>query len=213
MQTPEQLYHYQLEENTTEIEVLATPANGNGWTTRLPWRRQSRALRHSYTRALEGWANAVDMRFYEEGHSEEVAELTEKLAKSLGVRGRALEEVRLGAYLHDIGLMNIPETIVHKKKKLTKKEWEIVRSHPVQAKDHLMATNLQSSVVDIVHYHHERWDGSGYPEGLRGEEIPLGGRIVAVIDVWDALKHPRPYRDAWSAEEICQYSISIHDHP
>ncbi|RLD04092.1 MAG: signal peptidase I, partial [Chloroflexi bacterium] len=205
VQTTEQLYHYQLDENTTGIEILSTPASSDGWTARLPWRRQSSALQDSYTRALEGWANAVDMRFYEEGHSEEIATITEKLAKSLGIHGRALEEVRLGAYLHDIGFMNIPETIVRKKKKLTKKEWKIVRSLPEQAKDRLMETNLQSSVVDIVHYHHERWDGSGYPEGLSGEEIPLGARIVAVIDVWDALKHPRPYRDAWSFEEICQY--------
>ncbi len=205
VQTPEQLYHYQLEENTTDIEIIPTPNNKKDWTARLPWKRQTSKLQYSYTRALEGWANAVDMRFYEEGHSEEVAELTEKLAISLGLRGHALEEIRLGAYLHDIGLMNIPETIVQKKKKLTKKEWDIIRSHPEQAKDHLAETNLQSSIVDIVHYHHERWDGSGYPEGLRGEEIPLGARIVAVIDVWDALKHPRPYRDAWSSEEICQY--------
>ena len=205
VQTAEQLYHYQLEENSTGLEVLAAPTNSDGWTARLPWKRQSSALQHSYTRALEGWANAVDMRFYEKGHSEEVAEQAEKLAKSLGLRGRALEEVRLGAYLHDIGLMNTPETLIRKKKKLTKGEWEVIRSHPVQAKDHLVGTNLQSSVVDIVHYHHERWDGSGYPEGLHGEEIPLGARIVAVIDVWDALKHPRPYRNAWTSEEICQY--------
>ncbi len=205
VQTPEQLYHYQLEENSTGIGVITAPANKENWVARFPWKHQPSKLQHSYTRALEGWANAVDMRFYEEGHSEEVAKLTEKLAISLGVRGYALEEIRLGAYLHDIGLMNIPDSIVQKKKKLTKKEWDIIRNHPEQAKAHLTETNLQSSIIDVVHYHHERWDGSGYPEGLRGEEIPLGARIVAVIDVWDALKHPRPYRDSWSSEEICQY--------
>ncbi len=203
VQTAEQLYHYQMEENAHRAEVL--PAENQHWSFRLPWQQHSMGQPSSYTRALEGWAQAVDMRFYEEGHSQEVAEITEELARALGLRGRALEEVRLGAYLHDIGLMHVPDTIYYKKNKLTKKEWEVMRSHPEQAKENLLQANLQTSVVDIVYYHHERWDGSGYPAGMMGEEIPLGARIVAVTDVWYALKHPRPYREAWSLEEICQF--------
>ncbi|MCP4143250.1 MAG: signal peptidase I [Chloroflexi bacterium] len=205
VQTSEQLYHYQLNEDFSGVEIVNRPEYSGSWTTRLPWNRRTLALQNSYTRALKGWAQAIDLRFHEEGHAEEIAEMTEKLAQALGISGRELEDIRLGAYLHDIGLMNIPEKIVRKKKKLTEKEWKVVRSLPTQAKEHLSETNLHSSVVDIVHYHHERWDGSGYPEGLRGEEIPIGARIVAVIDVWDALKHSRPYRDAWLPEDIRQY--------
>ena len=204
VQTPEQLYHYQLEEDAKGLAIVNT-SSPKSWANRLPWNRRNFALQHSYTRALEGWAKAVDMRFYEEGHSEDVAAIAEKLALALGISGRDLEDIRLGAYLHDIGQLNIPETIFRKKKKLTEKEWKVVRSLPTQAKENLADTNLHSSVLDIVHYHHERWDGSGYPEGLRGEEIPIGARIVGLIDVWDALKNPRSYRDAWSPEDIRQY--------
>ena len=205
VQTPEQLYHYQLEEDTKGLAIVNTFNSPKSWANRLPWNRRNSALQHSYTRALEGWAKAVDMRFYEEGHSEDVAMIAEKLALALGISGRDLEDIRLGAYLHDIGQLNIPETIFRKKKKLTEKEWKVVRGLPIQAKENLADTNLHSSVLDIVHYHHERWDGSGYPEGLRGEEIPIGARIVGLIDVWDALESPRSYRDAWSPEDIRQY--------
>ena len=205
VQTPMRLYHYQIEESIAANKIMPPPDEEKIWTTRLPWRRQTLLLEDSYTRALEGWAQAVESRFYKEGHAAEVAEMAKKLAESLGIRGKALKDIHLGAYLRDIGFMNISERIIRKKKKLTQKEWEIVRTLPVQAKERLAEVNLRSSVVDIVHYHHERWDGSGYPKGLEGEEIPLGARIVAIVEVWNALKNPRPYRDAWTSEEILQY--------
>ena len=113
--------------------------------------------------------------------------------------------VRWGALLHDIGKIGIPDQILHKPGKLTEEEWEIMKKHPEYAFDVLSSIDYLSPSLDIPRYHHERWDGSGYPEGLEGEDIPLAARIFAVVDVWDALRSDRPYRKAWSDQKAREY--------
>ncbi len=113
--------------------------------------------------------------------------------------------VQLGAILHDIGKMGIPDSILLKAGPLTKAEWEIMRKHPVHAYDMLSAIPFLRKAMDIPYCHHEKWDGSGYPNGLKGEDIPLSARIFALVDVWDALRSDRPYRKAWTDEEALTY--------
>jgi HD-GYP domain-containing protein (c-di-GMP phosphodiesterase class II) len=116
-----------------------------------------------------------------------------------------LEYIRRGALLHDIGLMEVPETILMKPGALDEDEWEVVRSHPSFAHEMLSPIPALEPVLEIPYHHHERWDGSGYPLGLAGEEIPLSARIFAVVDVWDALRRDRPDRRGWSEEEVDNY--------
>ncbi|HVM71922.1 MAG TPA: HD domain-containing phosphohydrolase, partial [Anaerolineales bacterium] len=116
-----------------------------------------------------------------------------------------LEHVRRGTLLHDIGKMGIPDAILLKPGKLTDEEWVIMRRHPVLAYEMLSSIAYLRPALDIPHYHHERWDGSGYPEGLKGEQIPLYARIFAVVDVYDALTNDRPYRPAWTTDQAIEY--------
>jgi HD-GYP domain-containing protein (c-di-GMP phosphodiesterase class II) len=120
-----------------------------------------------------------------------------------------LLHIRRGALLHDIGKMGIPDAILHKPGPLTNEEWAIMRKHPQYAYDLLSSIDYLNSALDIPYCHHEKWDGSGYPRGLKKEEIPLAARIFAVVDVWDALTNDRPYRAAWSHEKTMAY---IHEH-
>ena len=160
----------------------------------------------AYDSTLEGWAKALDLRDHEtEGHSRRVVELTLKIARAMGMREDELVHARRGALLHDIGKMGVPDQILQKPGPLDEKEWEIMRQHPVYAYQWLSPIQYLNKVLDIPYCHHEKWDGSGYPQGLQGERIPLAARLFAIVDVWDALNSDRPYRDAWPEEKILAY--------
>ncbi|PWH16682.1 MAG: hypothetical protein DDG59_09050 [Anaerolineae bacterium] len=163
-------------------------------------------LLQAYDATIEGWAKALEFRDMEtEGHSRRVVEMTLRLARRLGMEDRQLASVRRGALLHDIGKMAIPDVILQKPGPLNEAEWELMRQHPVFALKMLENIPFLHSALDIPYCHHERWDGSGYPQGLKGEAIPLAARIFAVVDVWDALTSDRPYRKAWSQEQALRY--------
>jgi putative nucleotidyltransferase with HDIG domain len=164
--------------------------------------RSNLELMLAYDATLEGWSRALDLRDREtEGHTQRVAELALRLARTMGFPAERLEHVRRGALLHDIGKMGIPDGILLKPGPLTEEEWQVMRMHPVYARDLLYPITYLRQAIDIPFCHHEKWDGTGYPRGLKGEEIPLPARIFAVVDVWDALLSDRPYRAAWSKEK------------
>ncbi|MCK4489712.1 MAG: GAF domain-containing protein, partial [Anaerolineales bacterium] len=161
----------------------------------------------SYDATIEGWAQALEMRDMEtEGHSRRVVNLTRDLAKMMGIGGQKLAHIRRGALLHDIGKMAVPDAILQKPGMLTDEEWEIMRQHPIYAMELLSSTDYLRPALDIPYCHHEKWDGSGYPQGLEGEDIPLAARIFAIVDVWDALRSDRPYRKAWLKEKTLKHS-------
>jgi len=159
-------------------------------------------LREAYEATIEGWARALELRDGDtEGHSERVADLTVQLAHAAGVEDSQLVALRRGALLHDIGKMGIPDTILLKPSSLTEEEWVIMRKHPTLGKEMLETIEFLKDSLDIPYCHHEKWDGTGYPRGLRGEEIPLMARVFSVIDGWDALRSDRPYRKALTDDE------------
>lgn len=160
----------------------------------------------AYDATIEGWSRALDLRDREtEGHTQRVTEMTIKLASIMGVAGEEMIHIRRGALLHDIGKMGIPDNLLLKTGPLTENEWGEMRKHPVYAYEMLSPISYLRPALDIPYCHHERWDGSGYPRGLKGERIPLAARIFAVVDVWDALCSDRPYRRAWSREKAMEY--------
>lgn len=164
------------------------------------------SLREAYERTIEGWAHALALRDMETiEHSRRVTEMTVTLAQALGVSDEQLEHVRRGALLHDIGKMGVPDHILGKAGPLDDEEWEIMRRHPVYAREMLTAIDFLYPALPIPLYHHEKWDGTGYPEGLQGRHIPLEARIFAIIDVWDALTSNRPYRDAWPEDKVAEH--------
>ncbi|MBK9926790.1 MAG: GAF domain-containing protein [Anaerolineales bacterium] len=164
---------------------------------------KNRELEDAYQATLEGWVSALDMRDKEtEGHTQRVRILTERLAKFMGVNDDDLIHIRRGALLHDIGKMAIPDGILLKPGPLTDAERDLIKQHPVYAYNMLKRIDFLLPAIDIPHYHHERWDGSGYPEGLKGEEIPFAARIFPVVDVWDALASERPYLKGLPPEEV-----------
>ncbi len=155
-------------------------------------------LQEAYEATIEGWGRALDLRDQEtEGHSRRVTDLAERLARALGLEEAALVPIRRGSLLHDIGKMGVPDRILLKTDNLTPTEWRVMRRHPQDAYDMLSPIAFLRPALDIPYCHHEKWDGSGYPRGLRGEEIPLSARLFAVVDVWDALRSDRPYRASW----------------
>jgi HD-GYP domain-containing protein (c-di-GMP phosphodiesterase class II) len=155
----------------------------------------------AYDATVEAFSRAIEMREGEPiGHTRLVTEVTVRLAKVLGVSAEGQTHIRRGAMLHDIGKMGIPESILKKETKLTKEELAFIKLHPQFAYDLLIPIVFLHQAIEIPYYHHERWDGNGYPQGLKGEEIPLAARIFAVVDVWDALISDRPQRKAWSEE-------------
>ena len=163
-------------------------------------------LLRAYDSALEGWIRALDLRDGEtEGHSRRVVDLTAKLAAELGVCGEQLVHIRRGALLHDVGKMALPDAVLRKAGELDEEEQALMRRHPEHAYEMLKGIDFLRPALDIPFCHHERWDGTGYPRGLKAEEIPFSARLFAVVDVWDALRYDRLYRPGLPAEEVKQH--------
>ncbi len=166
----------------------------------------NKELLNAYDTTIEGWGKAVDLRDREtEGHSQRVAELSRVFAYRLGLRGDRIVNLWRGALLHDIGKLGVPDSILFKEDSLDQKEWTQMRRHPEYANDILQKVPFLQEALAIPYCHHEKWDGSGYPRRLKGEEIPLEARIFALVDVWDALLSDRPYRPAWERNQAIAY--------
>jgi len=140
-----------------------------------------------------------------EGHTQRVTKMTIQLAQAFGLDGDAIVHVRRGALLHDMGKMGVPDAVLRKPTALTEEEWLQMRLHPQNAYDMLADIDYLRPALDIPYCHHEKWDGTGYPRGLKGEEIPLAARLFAVVDVWDALYYDRPYRKGWELDRTIEY--------
>lgn len=167
-------------------------------------------LAAAYETTLAGWARALDLRDQEtEGHSQRVTDLTLLLARQMGITEPECVHMRRGALLHDIGKMGIPDSVLLKPAPLTDQEWTLMRRHPAYALQLLQPIAYLERALDIPYCHHEKWDGTGYPRGLRGQEIPLAARIFAAADIWDAIRSNRPYRPAWSEEKALGHIASL----
>ena len=166
-------------------------------------------LRIAYDETLKGWSDALDLRDHEtENHTQRVIELTLRLADMMGLSGEELINIRRGALLHDIGKMGVPDDILTKPASLTPEEWTIMRKHPLFAYNLLRPIAYLKGALDIPYCHHEKWDGSGYPRGLKKEDIPLAARIFAIADVWDAMTSDRYYRKAMSEDQAMDYIVT-----
>jgi putative nucleotidyltransferase with HDIG domain len=163
-------------------------------------------LRKNYDLTLAAWAKVLEYRDKEtEGHSRRLVELSTLLARALNRSEEEIVHLRRGALLHDIGKMAIPDEILLKAGALNDVERRTMEQHPTYAKQMLAEVAFLQPSIEIAYSHHERWDGLGYPEGLKGEEIPLSARIFAIVDQWDALTSDRPYRKAWGREAVITY--------
>jgi putative nucleotidyltransferase with HDIG domain len=196
------------EEQTGFLETLATQAaiaiDNSQLFSNL--QRSNFELEMAYDATIEGWSRALELRDQEtEGHTLRVTDMTLRLAQAVGIRSGELANIRRGALLHDIGKMGVPDRILLKSGKLDEGEWKIMRQHTVYAFEMLWPIDFLRPAIDIPHCHHERWDGTGYPRMLSGEQIPLSARVFAVADVWDALTSDRPYRPAWTHEQAFDY--------
>jgi PAS domain S-box-containing protein len=192
-------------EFVSALAVQAAIAIGNA-TLFSNLQRSNIELSLAYDSALEGWSRAIEMRDKDlEGHTRRVTELTLSMARAFEMSARDLVHIRRGAILHDIGKMGVPDRILLKKEPLTNEEWSVIRTHPSVTYELLSPIPYLRPAMTIPYCHHERWDGSGYPRGLRGEQIPLEARIFAVADVFDALTSDRPYRPAWSRKKALEY--------
>lgn len=168
--------------------------------------RSEAQLRESYELTLEGWVKALEYRDREtEGHCRRVTSLSIQLADRVGLRDDEITQIHHGALLHDIGKMAIPDSILFKPGPLDDTEWEQMRKHPIYAKEMLESIPFLQGAISIPYCHHERWDGQGYPRGLKGEEIPLPSRIFTIVDHWEALSSDRPYRKALPKEQVFVY--------
>jgi len=169
-------------------------------------RRLNSELLKSYESTLEGWARVLEFKDHEtKGHSDRVTQMAMKLGKAMGLTTDELTHLRRGAVLHDIGKLCVPEEILFKAGPLDDIEWETMKQHPIYAQEFVADIQFLQPATNILLFHHERWDGSGYPLGLKGKQIPLAARIFMVIDVWDALSFDRPYRKAWNTKKVRQY--------
>jgi len=168
--------------------------------------RSNSELRLAYEKTIEGWSHALDLRDKEtEGHALRVTKMTVELATRMGISDSELKHIQRGALLHDIGKMGVPDHILLKSEPLMEAESVIMRKHPQYAYDMLAPIDFLRQALDIPYCHHEKWDGTGYPRGLKGEAIPLAARIFTVVDVWDALCSDRPYRPAWTKEKALEH--------
>lgn len=162
----------------------------------------------AYDATITGWSYAMDLRDREtKGHTQRVTDLTLRLAETMGIKPEDRVHIRRGALLHDIGKLGVPDQILLKPGQLTEDEWVVMRQHPSYAYDMLLPIAYLRDALEIPYCHHEKWDGTGYPRGLQGEQIPLSARLFAVVDVWDALRSDRPYRGKWSANRTRKYII------
>lgn len=168
--------------------------------------RANAELRQSYDATIEGWSRALDLRDREtEGHTRRVTDMAVGLARMMGIKEEKLIHARRGGLLHDIGKLGVPDNVLLKPGPLNEREWKIMRLHPQFAYEWLSKVPYLREALDIPYCHHEKWDGTGYPQGLKGESIPLTSRIFAIADVWDAITSDRPYRRAWSRERAVEY--------
>ena len=168
--------------------------------------RSNAELILAYDTTIEGWGRALELRDQEtQGHTERVAAMTKKMGREFGMGDEKLVHVVRGALLHDIGKMAISDSILMKSGPLSEEERRIMQKHPVYAFELLSPIAYLQPALDIPYCHHERWDGSGYPRQLKGEQIPLAARIFAVVDTWDALTSARRYHEAWSKDKVCEH--------
>ncbi len=168
--------------------------------------RSNTSLTSAYDATIEGWSRAMDLRDKDtEGHTLRVTSITLELARVMNISESELTNIRHGALLHDIGKIAIPDSILFKPGELTSQEWEIMRRHPTYAYEMLTPIAYLKTALDIPYCHHEKWDGTGYPRGLKGEEIPVTARIFSVVDVWDAITNDRPYRKGWPKAKALEY--------
>lgn len=190
----------------TDDDVNHLKIVGDAIANLLERKHAEEMLLNAYDKTLEGWAKALELRDKEtEDHSRRVTELTVKLAEAMGIEAEELTHIRRGAILHDIGKMAIPDEILRKRGPLTEAERKVVEQHPLKGYELLSPISFLEKALEIPYCHHERWEGTGYPRGLKGEEIPLAARIFTVVDVWDALLSDRPYSKAWPKEKAIQY--------
>ena len=163
-------------------------------------------LTQAYDATIEGWSRALDLRDQEtEGHTLRVTEMTLRLVRAWGIDGEDLAYIRWGALLHDIGKLGVPDAILLKPDQLTEEEWMVMKRHPIHAYEMLSPITFLRRALDIPYCHHEKWDGTGYPRGLKGTAIPLSARIFTVVDVWDAIMSDRPYRSGMSRSQAIDY--------
>jgi len=168
--------------------------------------RSNADLRLAYDATIAGWSRALDLRDHDtEGHTQRVADMTVRLARAFGLGEQAIVQIRRGALLHDMGKLGVPDAILLKPSRLTTAERKLMLRHPQYAYEMLSPIAYLSLALDIPRCHHEKWDGTGYPRGLAGEEIPLAARLFAVVDVWDALSNNRPYRKRWPQKKTLDY--------
>ena len=173
---------------------------------RTKLREANEHLLAAYEETIEGLSHALDLRDKEtEGHSLRVTELTIRLAQAYGLTEEEITHIRRGALLHDMGKIGVPDAILQKPAALSDEEWRVMRKHPQYVYDMLYSVQYLRPALSIPYCHHEKWDGTGYPRGLKGEQIPMAARLFAVADVWDALTSDRPYRPAWSREEALDF--------
>ena len=186
-----------------ENKVVEIQASSRDITER---KKAHNNLQEAYDHTIEGWVLALDLRDREtEGHAQRVTEMTVRLARKLQCTEEEIIHIRRGALLYDMGKMGIPDEILQKPGPLTDDEWEVMRRHPQYAYQMLSPISYLNQALIIPYYHHERWDGSGYPFGLKMKEIPLFARLFAVVDVWDALSSDRPYRKRLPPEQVVEY--------
>ncbi len=172
--------------------------------------RSNDELRLAYDTTIEGWSRALDLRDKEtEGHTQRVTQMTLKLARAAGIGEDELVHIQRGALLHDIGKLGVPDDVLLKAGELTESDRKIMHQHPRYAYELLSPIEYLRPALDIPYCHHEKWDGTGYPRGLKGEQIPLPARLFAVVDVWDALRADRPYRASWPKEKVSEYIRSL----
>lgn len=203
------LISYTNQVNWSDSDVTHMKIIGDSIANLLERKRAEQNLAEAYDTTLEGWAKALELRDKEtEGHSRRVTEATLAVARAMNFTNDELIQIRRGSILHDIGKMGIPDDILRKNGPLTDAERLIVQKHPATAYELLKPIAYLEKALDIPYCHHEKWDGSGYPRGLKGEEIPPAARIFAVVDVWDALSSDRPYRNAWPREKVADYLVT-----